>query len=76
MEEQSHVILRKQMVNGLTLLFSYPNATEWTQIMPGLRVKHWAGGRQYAFYLQLKAQTEAIVFENKLSQFLWLPERL
>lgn len=27
--------------NGLTPLFSYTNATEWTQIMPGLRVKHW-----------------------------------
>lgn len=31
MEEQNHVLLREQMVS--TLLFSYPSATEWTQIM-------------------------------------------
>lgn len=31
MEEQNDVILREQMVS--TFLFSYPSATEWTQIM-------------------------------------------
>lgn len=37
----------QKKANGLTLLFSYPSATEWTQIM------HWK--KNSTFFTQLKA---------------------